>query len=72
MKDISERDRNGERIDLRVVGKERREQTKKTSDKLFQLNNTPPFSEEYDRLIKEFFTGGLGEDCYILTPIYII
>ena len=59
------------RIDLRVVGKERREQNKRTSDALFRLNNTPPFTDEYDRLIKEFFTGGLGENCYILTPLYI-
>lgn len=58
-------------IDLRTVGSERAEQTKKTSDALFKLNHTPPFTDEYERLLKEFFVGGLGEHCYILTPLYI-
>ena len=59
------------RIDLKEVGKERFEQTKRTSDKLFELNHTLPFTEKYNHLIKDFFTGGLGENCYILTPLYI-
>ncbi len=59
------------RINLREVGKQRFEQTKKTSDKLFELNHTMPFTEKYNQLIKEFFTGGLGENCYILVPLYI-
>ncbi|MDE5601695.1 MAG: galactoside O-acetyltransferase [Clostridia bacterium] len=62
---------NETRIDLREVGKERREQTKRTSDALFKLNHTQPFTDEYDKLVKEFFTGGLGDNCYILTPLYI-
>ena len=62
---------NETRIDLREVGKERREQTKRTSDALFKLNHTQPFTDEYDKLVKKFFTGGLGDNCYILTPLYI-
>lgn len=58
-------------IDLRTAGGERQEKIKRTSDLLFKLNRTPPFSEEYGKLLKEFFAGGLGENCYIVTPLYI-
>lgn len=59
------------RIDLRTAGKERFDKAKRTSDLLFRLNHTLPFSEEYNGLLKEFFIGGLGENCYIQTPLYI-
>lgn len=59
------------RIDLRIENRERNEQIKRTSDVLFRLNNTQPFTDEYDRLVKEFFTGGLGENCFVLAPLYI-
>lgn len=59
------------RIDLRIKDSQRNEQIKRTSDALFRLNNTPPFSDEYNKLVKEFFTGGLGENCYVLAPMYI-
>ena len=59
------------RIDLRIKDSKRNEQIKRTADALFRLNNTPPFTDEYNKLVKEFFTGGLGENCYILAPMYI-
>ena len=59
------------RIDLRIENKERNEQIKRTSEKLFKLNHTQPFTDEYNALVKELFTGGLGENCYVLAPLYI-
>lgn len=59
------------RIDLRIKDSKRNEQIKRTSETLFRLNNTPLFTDEYNKLVKEFFTGGLGENCYVLAPIYI-
>ena len=59
------------RIDLRIKDSKRNEQIKRTGDALFRLNNTLPFTDEYNKLVKEFFTGGLGENCYVLAPMYI-
>lgn len=59
------------RLDLRIPNEERANSAKRTTDILFKLNNTFPFSDEYDLLLKKLFTGGLGENCYIAPPIYI-
>lgn len=60
------------RIDLRMENKERNEQIKRTSDTLFKLNHTHPLTDEYDKLVKELFTGGLGENSNVATPLYVI
>lgn len=60
------------RIDLRMENKERNEQIKRTSAALFKFNHTQPFTDEYNESIKELFTGGLGENCIITGPFYII
>lgn len=59
------------RINLRMANKEIIEETKRTSKILFELNNTLPFSDKYNMLLKELFTGGFGENCYIAAPLYI-
>lgn len=60
------------RIDLRTQNKKREEEIKRTREILFKLNNTFPFSEEYNLLLKKLFTGGLGKNCYIAAPLYMI
>ena len=52
------------RLDLRISNEERANSAKKTTEILFKLNNTLPFSDEYDLLLKKLFTGGVGENCY--------
>ena len=59
------------RLDLRIPNEERKAEGKRTTEILFKLNNTLPFSEKYNHLLKELFTGGLGEECYIAAPIYV-
>ena len=60
------------RIDLRMENKERNEQIKRTAAALFKFNHTQPFTDEYNESIKELFTGGLGKNCIITGPFYII
>ncbi len=59
------------RIDLRKVGKERIEKSNETARLLFKLNNTEPFSDEYNKILKELLKGGVGENCYIAPPLYM-
>ncbi len=59
------------RLDLRVPNRARTEEGKRTTELLFYLNNTMPFSEEYNRLIKELFTSGIGENSVVHTPLYM-
>ena len=59
------------RIDLRAQSEERMKEVKRTSEVLFRLNHTQPFTDEYNNLLRELFTGGLGENCYLAAPIYM-
>ena len=59
------------RIDLRKPNKERAEKINTTAKLIFKLNNTEPFTEEYNKILKELFVGGVGENCYIAPPIYM-
>lgn len=59
------------RLDLRMPNPERQAKVKRTTEVLFKINNTMPFTNEYNALVKELFTGGLGENCYILAPLYM-
>lgn len=59
------------RIDLRKAGKERIEKSNETARLLFKLNNTEPFSDEYNKILKELLKGGVGENCYIAPPLYM-
>lgn len=59
------------RLDLRLQNEERAKEVKRTTELLFKLNNTLPFTDEYNKLLKELFVGGMGENCYILGPLYM-
>ncbi len=59
------------RIDLRKTGKERFEKSNETARLLFKLNNTIPFTDEYNKLLKELLVGGVGKNCYIAPPLYM-
>ena len=59
------------RIDLREENKERKQEGLRTTKILHELNNMVPFSEKYDETVKKLFTGGIGENCYIATPLYM-
>ncbi len=59
------------RIDLRKPNKERAEKINKTAKLIFKLNNIEPFTEEYNRILKELLVGGVGENCFIAPPIYM-
>ena len=56
------------RIDLREVHEQRQKEAQRTAKLLHRLNQAEPFSEAYQELVKELFTGGVGEDCYIQIP----
>ena len=60
------------RMDLRIPDEKREAEIRRTAEVLFRLNQTPPFSKERDQLLKDLFTGGLGEGCNINTPLYMI
>lgn len=59
------------RIDLRIPNDEREQEGHRTTELLFQLNHTLPFSTTYKQLLKELFINGLGANCYIAAPLYI-
>ena len=60
------------RIDLKIPDSKRNEQIKRTSDMLFKLNHTQPLTDEYNKLVKELFVGGLGDNSNVATPLYVI
>ena len=59
------------RLDLRLPNEERTNEVKRTSQILFKLNNTMPFTDEYNKLVKDLFTGGIGENSCVHTPLYV-
>ena len=42
----------------------------RTTKLIHRFNLAEPFSEEYFSLMKEIFTGGLGENSMVQTPVY--
>lgn len=59
------------RLDLRLPNEKRVQEVKRTAELLLKLNQTLPFSEEYQNLINELFLQGVGKDCYIVPPLYM-
>lgn len=59
------------RLDLSMPNEVRFKEVVKTAEVLFKLNNTMPFTEEYNSLLHKLFTGGIGKDCYIMAPLYM-
>lgn len=58
-------------IDLREKNEKRQNEIQRTAELLFKLNHSMPFSETYNSLLKDLFTNGIGENCYIASPIYM-
>ncbi len=58
------------RLDIRTQSPERIAETKRTAKLLFEFNRTEPFTERYFELERKIFTGGLGENTMIYTPVY--
>ena len=59
------------RLDLRLLDEEITKEAERTSQILFKLNNTMPFTDEYNKLVKDLFTGGIGENSSVQTPLYV-
>ena len=59
------------RMDLRIPNEARKRESVRTTQVLYELNNTMPLSEEYVPLMKKLFTGGLGEHSKVHTPLYV-
>lgn len=59
------------RIDLRNSTPQRREEGQRTTHLLYLLNKEEPDTDAYNKLVKELFTGGLGEGSHVRTPLYI-
>lgn len=59
------------RLDLRIKHEEREKEVQRTTKVLFQLNHTLPHSDTYNVLLKELFTGGMGESCHVIGPLYM-
>lgn len=57
------------RVDMRVYNPEDRAENRRTAQIMFKLNQTMPFTDEYNRLLKELFGENLGENSYVAAPI---
>lgn len=57
------------RIDLKIPNPEGLKEAKRIRELIFNLNNTMPFSDEYNILLKELFKDNLGENSIITPPI---
>lgn len=58
-------------LDLSIPDEHRIQEALRTEQLLFKLNNAQPHTDEYDKLVKELFTGGFGEGSAIRTPVYM-
>ena len=59
------------RLDLRIPNAARSKEGHRTTKLLFRLNQTEPYTEEYDKLVHELFTGGFGEGSRVNTPLFV-
>lgn len=57
------------RVDMRIPDPASREENMRVAKVLFELNQTMPFTEEYNRLLKELFGDNLGEGSLVAAPI---
>ncbi len=57
------------RYDMRVPDPEGHAENVRSAQVLFRLNQTMPFTEEYDALLRELFGDNLGEGSYVAAPI---
>lgn len=64
-----------ERVDLRVPTPELEQtwaETKRSEQLCFQINQTMPYTSEYDRLVKDLFKGQIGEGSMVRQGVHII
>lgn len=59
------------RLDLRMESESRCMEAARTTNLLFQINHTNPLSDEYGKLIRQLFTGGIGKDSMVHPPFYM-
>lgn len=57
------------RVDMRVPNEKDHAENIRASQVMFKLNQTMPFTEEYNRLLKELFGDNLGDGSYVSAPI---
>ncbi|MBQ9254165.1 MAG: galactoside O-acetyltransferase [Bacteroidales bacterium] len=60
------------RIDLRTQTPEEVSMGVKDAQLCFKINHTMPYTEEYNSLISELFSQGIGENSRIMPPITVV
>ena len=64
-----------ERVDLRVPTPELEAtwaETKRSEEICFKINTTMPYTDEYNRLVRELFKGNIGEGSMVRQGVHII
>ena len=56
-------------VDIRIPHPEEYEKGKELVQKVFKLNHTMPYTDEYNDLLKDIFKENLGENSFISAPI---
>lgn len=59
------------RYDLKNPDPAMQEEAKRTTHLLHLLNQEEPGTEQYDRLLRELFTGEFGEGSRVATPLFV-
>lgn len=57
------------RVDMRVPNPEGHAENTRSAQVMFRLNQTMPFTEEYNALLRDLFGDNLGEGSYAAAPI---
>ena len=60
------------RIDLRQATKQEVEEGVKDAQLCFKINHTMPYTDEYNSLINELFSQGIGETSRIMPPLNVV
>lgn len=58
-----------ERVDMRLMSPEEVEKGAHLSQLVFKLNHTMPMTDEYDDILKQLFSDGIGENSFVMAPI---
>ncbi len=57
------------RVDMRIPNPEDHAEMIRSNQLMFRLNQTMPFTEEYQEILQELFGSNLGEGSYVAAPI---
>ena len=57
-------------VDVRIPHPEEFEKGKNIVQKVFELNQTMPYTDEYFKVMKEVFGDNIGENSVVFAPIY--